>query len=304
MSRFLVLVCDVKKIVARACLAATLLGLARLQAPSEASTWTNILGDGDWTNGLNWGGGDFTGGPGAAPDQAWSTGAAVGDVPFTFNQAGSTSLYMIVNNVVDIIGGDLVYTGDGLWGSGIGGASLGDPDPDNGVFGQATINQTGGTLTQTGGGAGFLVGHNRPATYNISGGSVIVEAGSPGLVVDFAYAEVGSQSEPSVLNVSGDAVIDIHGPRFGIGPQGTVNVTENGVIIWRNHVVADLDGTITYDTFPEPANEPRPVIDPTGVLNARAIQVGPDVHLVVVPEPSGMLLLTAAGLMLACRVRG
>ena len=292
-----VLLCDGRKTVAGGCIIATLLVLVLFPSPSAASTWTNILGDGNWNDGLNWGGGDFTGGPGAVPDQAGSIGAAVGAVPLTINQSGLTALYMIVNNQVDITGGDLVYTGDGLWGSGIGGGSGGDPDPDDPddpddpvVLGMATVNQTGGTLTQTGGGAGFLVGHNRPAEYNISGGSIVVQETSPGLFVDFAYPAVGSSSDPSVLNVSGDAVVDVFGPRLGIGPQGTLNVTGNGRVIWRNHSVADLDGDITFENFPEPDNGPRPVIDPTGVLNARAIQVGPDVHLVAVPEPTTVWL--------------
>ena len=205
--------------------------------------------------------------------------------------------------LVDITGGDLVYTGDGLWGSGIAGASTGDPDPgaDPPVLGSATINQTGGTITQTGGGAGFLVGHNRPATYNISDGTVIVQDTAPGLIVDFFYEEVGSSSDPSELNISGNGLVDIQGPRFAIGPQGTLNITGNGKLIWRNHTVDDLAGTITFENFPDGANGPRPVIDPTGVLNARAIQVGDDVHLVAVPEPAGILLLAIAGMALAAR---
>jgi hypothetical protein len=288
---------------------ATLLTGCLMTSAVVASTWTNVNSNDDWNDLLNWGAGDFTGGVGVIPDQAGSVGVAVGAVPLTISQSGLNSLYMIVNNQVDITGGDLVYTGDGLWGSGIGAAGGGDPDPDVDppMLGSATINQTGGTLTQTGGGAGFLVGHNRSATYNISGGTVIVEAGAPGLIVDFAYPEVGSSSNPSELNISGNGVVDIWGPRFALGPQGTLNITDDGLLIWRDHTLVDLAGTITYDAFPEGANGPRPVLDPGSVLNARALQVGPDVFLVavpdVIPEPAGIVLLAIAGMTLVARRR-
>lgn len=276
-------------IIAAALVATTLL------STSQGSTWTNLLADGDWNNGLNWGGGDFTGGPGAVPTQAGSVGVGVGAVPLTINQAGLTSLYMIVNNQVNITGGDLTYTGDGLWGSGIGGGS--------GGVGMATVNQTGGTLRQTGGGAGFLIGHNRPATYNISGGSIVVGPDGQSLIVDFFYPAVGSSSDPSVLNISGNGLVDVQAPRFALGPQATLNITGSGKLIWRNHTVADLAGTITFDGFPAPDNGPRPVIDPTAVFNARAIQVGPDVHLVPVPEPTGIFLAAIAALAVAAGSR-
>lgn len=267
-------------IIAAALVATTLL------STSQASTWTNLLADGDWNNGLNWGGGDFTGGPGAVPTQAGSVGAAVGAAPLTINQAGLTSLYMIVNNQVNITGGDLTYTGDGLWGSAIGGAG--------GGVGMATVNQTGGTVTQTGGGAGFLVGHNRPGTYNISAGSVVVQPGAPGLIVDFDL--LSTPSTASVLNISGNGLVDVQAERFRLGPMGTLNITGNGKLIWRNRTLADLAGTIAYPGFPAGSNEPRPVIEPTAVLNARAIQVGPDVHLVPVPEPTGIFLAAIVAL--------
>jgi len=288
--------------VLRLTMAALLTGCL-LTSTAVASTWTNLAANGDWNDPLNWGAGDFTGGVGVIPDQAGSIGVSVGAVPLTINQSGLSSLYMIINGEVDITGGDLVYTGDGLWGSGISdGAGGGDPDPDGdpAVLGSATVNQTGGTITQTGGGAGFLVGHNRAATYNISGGSVIVEETGQALMVDWTVD--GTVSTPSVLNISGDGVVDVHA-RFAIGPQGAVNISDNGVLIWRNHMVADLGGTIAWEHLGEPSNAPVPVRAPGGILSARAIQVGPDVHLLAVPEPAGIVLLAIAGITLAARRR-
>jgi hypothetical protein len=241
---------------------------------ATASTWLNTAADDDWNNTANWGGGDFTGGAGVVPTQAGNVGVAVRTAPLTLNQSGLTSLYMIVNGPVNVLGGDLVYTGDGLWGSAIGGAAGGSG---------AVINQSGGTITQTGGGAGFLIGHNVGATYTMTGGSLIVQAGAPSLTIDWVHD--GTVSAPSTLNIGGNAVVDV-ASEFLMGPQGTLNVTDDGLLIWRNRTLADLAGNSVI------GNGPR--LNPSANFNARAIQVGQDVHFVRVPEPAGILLMAMA----------
>ena len=46
-----------------------------------------------------------------------------------------------------------------------------------------TVTHTGGSLTQDGGGAGLLVGHNAVGTYNISGGNLLVTGSAPNLKI-------------------------------------------------------------------------------------------------------------------------
>ena len=254
------------------CVAMLLLGVT---APSGASTWTNADADDDWNNPNNWGGGDFTGGPGVVPTQGGNIGAAIGAAPLEINQAGLTSLYLIVNNQVDITGGDLIYTGDGLLGSDLGGGA--------GGVGMATINQTGGTITQTGGGSGFLVGHSLSADYSISGGSVVVQNTAPSLSVDWTLD--GTASAASSLNISGTGVVDVQADNLHFGPASTLNITDDGVLIWRNKTVADISLPLSGGVF-----DGVPVIDPSATINARVIQVGNDVHFVVVPEPAALSL--------------
>lgn len=268
--------------------AVALVGLARGDR-AAASTWTNGAGDNNWNNTANWGGGDFSGGAGIVPSTAGGIGAAVGAVPLTINQAGLTAQYMIVNNAVNITGGDFTYVGDGLWGSSIGGGA--------GGIGMATITQTAGTVTQTGGGAGFLIGHNLPTTYSISGGSVVVQSTTPSLSVDWTID--GTASTPSSLNISGNGVVDVQAERLHIGPQGDLNVTGNGKLIWRNHVVADVFSTLSGGNF-----EGAPVLHPgTGAqrtINSMPIQVGSDVHFVpgtTVVQNQVLMVNTSTGQM-------
>ena len=234
---------------------------------THASTWTNATGDDDWFNPDNWGGGDMTGGPGEVPDVTRSNGCFVGPVPLNFNSVGATSMYMIANNEVTISGGDLTYTGDGLWG-----CDFGDG------LGYCRATQTGGTVTQTGGGAGFLIGHNlgdanNPSTYSISGGQLITERGCTSLTIDFLHD--GNPSNMAELNISGDAVVDVRGILgLVMGPQGTLNVSGGGRLIWRDHTLEDLEGDIDFLTYSGPR------IDPNAVINALAIQVGEDVHFI------------------------
>jgi hypothetical protein len=110
------------------------------------------------------------------------------------------------------------------------------------------------------------------------------------LIVDFDFLDIASK--PSVLNISGNGLVDVQAGGFRLGPMGTLNITDNGKLIWRNKSLADLNGTIVLPGFPEGSNEPRPVLAEGSILNARAIQVGPDVHFVRVPEPNGIWLAT------------
>ncbi len=214
-----------------------------------------------WTDVNNWGGGDFTGGAGIVPSQAGNVGSAFGDIDFTFGEAAPVdSLYLVVGssagNTFTMASGQLTYTGDGLIGTTLSVAT-----------GAATIVHTGGTLIQTGGGAGFLVGHNSAANYSISGGSVMVQSGAPTLTIDFPDGGAASS-----LNISGTGTVDVD-TDLVINVNGTLNVTDDGVLIWRNHVVADVGG----------ANF-------GGTINATISQVGNDVHFTVIPEPSTLVM--------------
>ena len=248
-------------------LIAVVLGIVLFPDKSFASAY---LGGGvlnDWTDVNNWGAGDFTGGAGIVPSQAGNVGSAFGDVDFTFGEAAPVdSLYLIVGssagNTFTMASGQLTYTGDGLLGTTLSVAT-----------GDADIDHTGGTLIQTGGGAGFLVGHNAGADYSISGGTVDVQATSPSLSVDWTLD--GTASAASSLNISGSGIVDVSAPNLHFGPQATLNVAGSGVLIWRNHTIADVFGTLSGGTF-----EGAPVIDPGATINASVTQVGSDVHFV------------------------
>jgi hypothetical protein len=121
------------------------------------------------------------------------------------------------------------------------------------------------------------------------------------LIVDFDFLDIASK--PSVLNISGNGLVDVQAAGFRLGPMGTLNITDNGKLIWRNKSLADLNGTIVFPGFPAGSNEPRPVLAEGSILNARAIQVGPDVHLVPVPEPTGIWLAIVAVLTATADMR-
>ena len=229
-----------------------------------------------WGDPANWGAGDFTGGAGIVPSQAGNVGSAFGDVDFTFGEAAPVdSLYLIVGssagNTFTMASGQLTYTGDGLLGTTLSVAT-----------GDADIDHTGGTLIQTGGGAGFLVGHNAGADYSISGGSVVVQSGAPSLTVNFTGG--GGADVASSLNISGTGVVDVD-TDLVINANGTLNVTDSGVLIWRNHVVADVSGANFL-----------------GTINAAVTQVENDVHFTV-PEPTSFVMLALGIIGLAGVVR-
>ena len=292
------------KALATASVCATFIVGVLFLAPTSASTWTNASLNGDWNDAGNWGdGNDFTGGVGevpalpAAPPAGGDIGAAVGAAPLNFNQTGARALYMIANNFVNIQGGDLTYWGDGLWGSNIGGAASG--------IGFATINHSAGDVTHLANpSAGFLIGHNVDATYRITGGTVNVDCTDCMLAVDFDSGPdgfdgdggFGVPSNVSELNIGGDAVVTVNG-NLHIGAQGTLNVVDNGLLIWRNRSVSDLDGefdVLGVDTFPV-ISPPDPENGyPGGMINALVLQVGDDVHFVEIPEPSTPVLLLVA----------
>lgn len=269
----------IRKMVCVVCFVVLTLGLGL--STTYASLWTNADGDDNWLNPNNWGDGDFTGEAGVLPDDEFGVGAMFGSAAtLYFNQVvDMPSEYMIVSGPsVNILGGDLTYFGDGLWGyfNGTSGADVNDI---------ADVNQTGGIVTQTGGGAGFLIGHNRGCNYKISAGMIHCLETCPSLCVDFDFPKFGVNSKPSSLTISGNAVVDVESPSLHFGANATLNVLENGMLIWRDHTLLDLEGEITINPG---VDSTGPVIDPNAVINADVLQVGPDVFFIaqpVDPEP-------------------
>lgn len=245
---------------------------------TNASIWTNGSGDGDWFNPDNWPA--FITGPGVP--SLGAVGAYIdAGADMDFNYTGAEALYLIVGGTsgFSVSGGDLTYFGDGLLG----------------FVGPTVINHTGGTVTQTGGGAGALFGHGASLTYNISGGSFTATNTCPGFVIDWTLD--GSASAASELTISGDAVVDVD-TLLHLGPAATLNVLDDGKLIWRNHVIADLNGNLPEAYFGGPS-----VISATAVLNALAVQVGDDVHFVAIPEPASIALLGLGGLLIRRKQR-
>lgn len=104
----------------------------------------------------------------------------------------------------------------------------------------STIEQTGGTLNV---GLAFVHGRNGNATYNHSGGSIVVPAGSNG---DFV---VGDGGVNSVYNISGTASVN-NGRHFMVGvfdgSEGTVNQT-GGTIEVGGLLRVGVDGNGTWN---------------------------------------------------------
>ncbi len=222
---------------------------------SAVTRWRNTLADGDINNAANWDAG--------LPSDADGLGIVVDTVPLVLNQAfmngGDNDSEFFVAGTPGVTieaGTSLRYFGDGLFGTSI-----------LGVGGATVVNQTGGSLIQDGGGAGLLISHNADAEWNISGGSIIVETTSPSLTID--HPAGGSQN--GVLNISGTGLVDVES-NFALGPAGTLNVSDSGMLIWRNRTLADVTGL-------------------GGTINAIASEVGSDVHFLAIPEPTTLVLL-------------
>ena len=224
-------------------------------ASVRAATWNNSQADGDINNAANWGG--------TFPSDATGEGAIVGATPLVINQVFSNggdnrSQYLItgVGGMTVAAGGSFTYLGDGLLGSTVGGAG----------GGASTITHTGGTLTQDGGGAGCLIGHNRVGTYNISGGNLYVQGAAPTLTVDFNDSgPADPDADGSSLNISGTGRVDVETDvDLVVNAGGTLNVTGDGLLVWHDRTVGvDSPGA--------------------GTINALATQVGSDIHYMAFP---------------------
>ena len=263
-----------KKMICSICFVVLTLGMC--VSTTHASLWINADGDDDWWNPNNWGGPAWTGGPGVLPDDDFTVGAIIaGAAVLNFNQVVDLpSEFLVVSGPsLNIMGGSLTYFGDGLYGIFSGAADVNAP---------AEVNQTGGILTQTGGGAGFLIGHNRGCDYYISGGMIHCWETCPSLCVDFDFPAFGVTSKPSSLTISGNSVVDVESPSLHFGANATLNVLENGMLIWRDHTILDLLGEVTISPA---VDSTGPVIDPNAVINAQILQLGPDVVFIAPPEP-------------------
>ncbi len=215
-------------------------------ASVRAATWNNSQADGDINNAANWGG--------TFPSDATGEGAIVGATPLVINQVfnnggDNRSQYLItgVGGMTVAAGGSFTYLGDGLLGSTAGGAG----------GGASTITHTGGTLTQDGGGAGCLIGHNAVGTYNISGGNLYVlpTLGCPSLTIRHSAGSDGSS-----LNISGTGQVDVEaGVALVVNAGGTLNVTGDGLLVWHDRTVAETAAFASR-------------------VNGQIIQVGSDVH--------------------------
>jgi len=243
-----------------AALTVTLASIFLSSSAALAATYTGTGADpADWFDAGNWDGG--------VPSQSGGNGAVFSSgTPYAMTAAGTTgadSLFLVVGgpDTLTIQGGDLTYTGDGLFGTTV-----------FGVGGDTNLTQTGGTIIQQGGGAGLLIGHNAASRWDISGGQLEVQATAPSLTVDWTLD--GSASAASSLNISGTGVVDV-ASRVHFGRQSALNVTGNGVLIWRDHTVADVFGTLSGAAF-----EGVPVFDAGATINGEPTQVGTDVHFV------------------------
>ena len=226
-------------------------------ASANASNYTaNGTDPDDWFDAGNWdvqdGGGT---GPGV-PSQAGNIGAVfVGGTPYTMTGAGATgatSLFFVVGgtDTLTIEGGDLTYDGDGLIGTDLFSAG-----------GATNVTQTGGAITQQAGSNGLLIGHQATATWDISGGSMLVEGTAPSLTIDFGGAAPGSE-----LNISGSGLVTVDtGIDLVLGAGGTLNVTDSGKLVWRDRTLADVASL-------------------GGIINATAMQVNSDIEFVAGAE--------------------
>lgn len=214
----------------------------------SAATWDNSVGDNNINNAANWGG--------TFPNDASGEGAVVTATPLVINQAfnnggDNRSEYLVAGTggITIEAGGELTYFGDGLLGTTAFSAG-----------GACTITHTGGTLTQDGGGAGCLIGHNSVGTYNISGGNLYVLPTAPTLTISHSGGSNGSS-----LNISGTGLVEVEtGVNLVVNAGGTLNVTGGGLLIWHGRTVGvDSPGA--------------------GTILAQATQVGSDIHFTALP---------------------
>lgn len=241
----------IRTIPSLAALACLILVTGSNQAHSATTTWTNGLADGDINKAGNWSAG--------LPSDAANRGALVTTTALVidkaFNNAGDNrSEFLIIGSggLSITTGASFTYLGDGLLGTTYLGAGAG------------TITQTGGTLIQDGGGAGFLVGHSAVGTYNISGGNLYVQGVAPTLTINFG-------ASGSSLNISGSGIVDVgSATNLVVKSGGTLDVTGDGLLIWRNR-------TLDQAVF-------------GGTVNASITQVGNDLHFTAIPEPHAALL--------------
>lgn len=247
----------------------SLLALGLIAAGSDnaaaATTWTNALANGNINAAGNWSNG--------LPTIAAANGAQVFTTALVINQVfnngtDNKAAFLITGTggMTVATGGLFTFSGDGLIGTG--------------AFGNSTITHTGGALIQDAAGAGFLIGHTKVGTYNISGGLLNVTGTSASLTIAFLAGSSGSS-----LNVSGNGLVDIaSGRNLVINNGGTLNVTDGGLLIWRNRTLAETNSF-------------------GGTVNALKTQVGNDVYFTAVPEPSSIALLGLGGLALILRRR-
>jgi hypothetical protein len=123
--------------------------------------------------------------------------------PMSFSAVGANAEFLTVGGggTLGIVGGDLIYNGDGL----IGTTVLG------GGAGTGVVNQSAGTITQYGGGAGLLVGHNQPGQWNLSAGTLNVRVNT--------WIGHSAGSGGSAMSVSGTGV---YNATFASGAQSLV----------------------------------------------------------------------------------
>lgn len=233
------------------------LAIAVMATGASASTvWNNSLADGDINNGANWSAG--------LPSDAAGRGVIVTSTPLTIDQVFANggddrSEFFISGSGGTTIaaGGDMTYLGDGLFGTTI--ASAG---------GATVVTHTGGTLTQDGGGAGLLVGHNAVGTYNISGGNLLVTGSAPTLTIDFDGTGAAAANGSS-MTISGTGQVDVEtGVGLVINSGGTLTVLDGGLLVWHDRLVSEA-------VF-------------AGTVNAIIKQVGSDVHFVAIPTPAAL----------------
>lgn len=137
-----------------------------------------------WNNSANWSGG--------VPNDAGGIGASIGAAPMNFSAVGANAEFLTVGGAggLSIQGGDLIYNGDGL---------IGTTAFTNGA---GVVNQSAGTITQYGGGAGLLIGHNLPGEWNLSGGTLNVRVNT---IIGHSAGSSNSKlsvTDTGVLNVN------------------------------------------------------------------------------------------------------
>ena len=200
------------------CLALTIALVAGKSREAAGAVWTNATANGNWFDPNNWS-------PATVPSDPGNIGASISATTLNFNFAGATAEFLAVGGAgnFNVTGGSLSYTGDGLVGSA---SAL--------TNGSGVVNQSAGTITQTGGGVGLLIGHTRPGTWNLSGGSVIA---ATNVYLGFSAAA------PGTLNISGNGLFDANSSvlvasnnTFNAGGPGAINITDSG----RLDVALDL----------------------------------------------------------------